>query len=328
MAQDPLVLLDGVREVAALASPADPEAATQRAFDAERERSSEHAALPPARRITEQLRLPWREVLAVAHAPDGEQNKLLATKTREPEQDWLSDEHVAAVLQIAATRLRTDTLSRGEYRTERSRILEENRRRSVRKGLLLPTDNQIVLYVGSWEAALGLAGLRTTWTPGPTTRGKAPTLVELIDRFYDAHGLEPSNTVLQQFARANAVPFPAAHTRSPFKTARAEWRRQRQAQGLPEARRVARAARGQKATDYSYDVGDTVRPEEQRRNKWTREDCVEWVAKYIGQLGTGERSTAAGYTDWAATQELAPVMRTIRYHCGSWEAARREALKR
>jgi hypothetical protein len=266
-------------------------------------------------------------VLAVAHAPDGEQNALLATKTREPEQDWLSDEHVAAVLQITATRLRTDTLSRGAHRAERSRILEENRRRSVRKELLLPTDNQIVVYVGSWEAALRVAGLRTTWTPGPTTRGKSPTRVHLIDRFYNAHGLEPSNTALQQFARANPVPFPGAHTRSPFMTARAEWRRRRQAQGLPEALRVARAARGQEAPDYSCDVGDAARPGEQRHYKWTREDCVEWVAKYIGQLGKGERSTAAGYTDWAATQELAPVMRTIRYHCGSWEAARREALK-
>ncbi len=325
VAWEPLMLLRGVREVAALASPSEPEGVTQRDFDAARAASAAHADLPAARRITEQLCLSWREVLAVAHAPDGEQNKLLATKTRDPEQDWMSDEHVAAVLQIVAKRRRADTLSRGEYRMELGRILEENRRRSVDKGLLLPTDNQIVLYVGSWESALGLAGLRTTWKPGPKTRGKAPTLVDLIDRFYDAHGLEPSRAALEQFARAKGTPFPSAHTGSPFKTARAEWRRRRQAQGQSEARRVPRAGRGQKAPDYSHDAGDAARPGEQRRYKWTREDCVEWVAKYVGQLGMGERSTAVGYSDWAATQELAPVLRTIRYHCGTWEAARRYA---
>jgi hypothetical protein len=85
------MLLRGVREVAALAHPGEPEAVTQRAFDATRERSTAHADLPPARRITERLGLSWAEVLAVAHAPKKEQNKLLGLKDRAPSSaDWLS----------------------------------------------------------------------------------------------------------------------------------------------------------------------------------------------------------------------------------------------
>ncbi len=110
------MLLKGVREVASLAKPAEPTAATQRAFDAERERSPVHAHVPPARRVTEQLRLPWAEVLAVAHAPERTQNKLLAVKTREPEQDWLTEDHAATVLGLVAARLGKESLSQSEYR--------------------------------------------------------------------------------------------------------------------------------------------------------------------------------------------------------------------
>jgi hypothetical protein len=86
-----LAVLRGVREVAALANPDEPAAASQRTFDAARERNPEHAALPPARRITEQLRLSWREVLAIAHEPQARQAQLMGVKTRAPSaQDWLT----------------------------------------------------------------------------------------------------------------------------------------------------------------------------------------------------------------------------------------------
>lgn len=301
---------------------------SQRAFDAARKHSRDHADLPGAKRIAELLGLRWRQVLVVAHAPEAEQNKLLATKTREPEQDWLSEEHVAAVLGIVAARLGVDTVSLSEYRVERSRILEENRSRAAfGHELLLPTDEQIMVFVGAWDDALRLAGLRATRERGPTKRGKAPPLPDLMDRFHDEYGHEPSAKALREFARGNGIPYPAARERSAFKTAREEWRKRRHANGLPEAAVVKRAGgRGHKAPDYSRDVG-AARPEERRRDRWSREDCVAWVARYVSQLGPGERSTANGYIDWAATQELAPVLSTIKLH-GSWESVRREAQQR
>lgn len=90
--------------------------------------------------------------------------------------------------------------------------------------------------------------------------------------------------------------------------ARKEWRERRRANDLPEAKVAKRGRdRTNKAPDYSRDVGAAL-PSERYRGKWSRDDCVAWVARYLGQLGPGERPTANGYTDWAAAQELAPVL--------------------
>ncbi|MGD0455905.1 MAG: hypothetical protein ABSB69_20145 [Solirubrobacteraceae bacterium] len=284
--------------------------------------------MPRAKRIAETLGLSWRDVLVVAHEAPAEQNKLLATKTRESAQDWLTPDHVAAVLRLIALRLGVDTLSLSEYRVEREKVLAEDRARWLSGGqVLLPTDDQIIVAVGSWEGALALAGLRETRERGPTTRGKAPPLVDLMERFYDEYGFQPAAKDLRQFARGNGIPYPGSRPRNAFKIARDEWREQRRENSLPEPRVVKRVGgRGNKSPDYSRDVGAAL-PSERRRDKWSREDCVAWVVRYLVQLGPGERSTARGYSDWAASQELAPVLTTIKLH-GSWEAVRREAQER
>lgn len=152
MAQESLKLLNGVREVAALAAPAEPQAVTQRAFDAARERSAAHASLPRARQITERLGgLSWAEVLAIAHAPVKDQVALLGAKDREPSSaDWLNEKHVVAVLQIVAKRLRTRRLSRHAYSAEREKLLAEDRARYAHGRLPLPTAHQITRVTGSW----------------------------------------------------------------------------------------------------------------------------------------------------------------------------------
>jgi len=178
VAQDSLKLLDGVREVASLVSSDEQEAVTQRAFDAERESSPAHAHLPPARRITERLGLSWAEVLAIAHAPKGEQSNLLATKDREPSSvDWLNEQHIVAVLQIVAQRLRRKTLTMTAYSAEREKLLAEDRARWSQGRLPLPTTHQITRVTGSWGAALlraGLGGKRKSRTARKTLAPVAP----------------------------------------------------------------------------------------------------------------------------------------------------------
>jgi hypothetical protein len=165
---DSLKLLQSVREVAAIASPAEPEAVTQRAFDAEREHSAAHVGLPPARQITEKLGLTWEEALAIAHAPRAEQNNLLARKNREPSSvGWLNEKHIAAVLQIVAKRLGTKKLSRDAYSAEREKLLTEGRARRAQGRLPLPTAHQITRVTGSWGEALRRAGLSGKSTPAP-----------------------------------------------------------------------------------------------------------------------------------------------------------------
>ena len=206
---DALALLEGVREVSALANPEEPTATAQRAFDRERERSADHARLPPARRITERLRLPWRDVLAVAHEPEARQAQLLGTKTRaRPAQDWLTAEHVVTTLQLVAASLGADSLTTGEYRGERARLLARDRARwRYGRCLLLPDDEQVISVAGSWDAALRLAGLKTTAERRPAHRGGA-ALVDLMERFHDYYGVRPSLRNLQAFALGNGIPYP------------------------------------------------------------------------------------------------------------------------
>jgi hypothetical protein len=322
---DALALLAGVREVAALANPDEPTTAAQRPFDAARKRSPRHAALPPARQITEQLRLPWCDVLAVAHEPEARQAQLLGTKTRAPSaQDWLTVEHVVTTLQLLAARLGVDSLSTGEYRAERARLLAGDRAR-WRSGrcLLLPDDEQVITVAGSWDAALRLAGLKTTSERRPVPQEGA-ALVDLLERFHDYYGVQPSLRNLQAFALGNGIPYPMR--KQPFGVAVAEWVASRRDRGLPASRVVKRVGgRGHKAPDYSADVG-AARAGERRLAKWTRTNCAVAVARYLAQLPNGERSTERGYADWAATQPngTVPAMSTI-LSLGGWEAVRREA---
>jgi hypothetical protein len=329
VATDSLMLLAGVREVAALASPAEPEAITQRAFDAARERSPAHTWLPPARRITERLKWPWTEVLSVAHEPEATQSKLLGLKnTKAPRStDWLSESHVAAALQLVAGRLGADTVSMNEYRAEQGRIAAADHSRWFHgRQLLFPTDQQIVHLTGSWDEALRFAALRVDRQPGPTRkRPNSPTLVDLMERFYDAHDFQPTARDLESFARTNGIPYPGKRPNKAFSTAKREWRERRRAAGWPEPNVKSSGQRGGRARDHAERVGAAL-PGERRTDEWDRESCVAAVARYITQLGPRERSTSRGYRVWAAQQEHAPVMTTIQLH-GGWEAVRRAALK-
>jgi hypothetical protein len=330
---EPLVLLKSVRDVALLASPDEPRAVKQRAFDAARGRSAAHANLPPARRITERLKLPWREVLAVAHAPEWEQSKLLGAKNREPSSaDWLTEAHIAAVLQFVAVRLGADTVSMNEYRAERRRIVAADHTHWLHgRRLLMPEDSQITTAVDSWDDALRLAGLSTQRKRGATRkRPNTPQLVDLIDRFYDAHGLQPTARALKAFARGNGIPYPSVGRGNVFNNAVQECIANRTAGAPPDPslapRSVGYPRKGHSIprNDYSRDLYAAL-PGERRTDEWDRDACVAAVARYVAQLKSGERSTSRGYRDWAAQQEHAPAMTTIQLH-GGWEAVRREAL--
>jgi hypothetical protein len=314
----------------ALAKPAAPEALSQRAFDAARERSCAHADLPAARRITERLGLSWREVLAVAHENETRQNQLLAVKARSSPADWITVEHVVASLQLVAGRIGAESVTTGEYRAERARLLGADHARPRNdRWLLLPDDEQVIACVGSWDDALKLAGLAAT-RDRRTSRGRAgaPTLVDLLERFHDEHGFQPSARGLRAFARGNGVPYPSERAQR-FGAAVAEWVASRNVRGLPEPRVVQRAGgRGKRAPDYSGNVG-AARPGERRRAKWTRSSCAAAVAVYLAQLRRGERSTERGYADWLAAQPrgTAPAVATIQ-EFGGWEEVRREAQTR
>lgn len=337
MGQDRLLLLRGAREVAALASPDDPKSVTQRAFDAARERSSAHAYLPPARRITEQFGWPWSLVLTVAHEPEERQAHELGAKARGPTSlKWLTEEQIVAVLTIAAQRRSANTVSTREYEATREELLRADRARWLHgRTLLLPTVRQIAHKAGSWDEALRKAGLLVTKERAPRVREKhAPSFPDLMERFYTHYNVQPTALDLKAFASGNGIPYPDPR-RITFAIGRKEWLAHRRANGLPypkkARRRVGRPRKNARPMpprpDYSRDVGAAQPGErrlgEHRQIKWTREDCVACVARYLDDA-QGSRSTLRGYQSWATKQDQAPASGTLKLHA-SWETMRKLA---
>jgi hypothetical protein len=330
------MLLRAVREVAVLASPGRPEAVTQRAFDAAKAGSAAHADVPAARRIAEQLKLSWPEVLATALEPEDRQAHKLGAKARGPTSvDWLTEKHAAAVLQLVAGRLSANTVSTAEYEAECEKLLGADGARWFQGGNLpLPTPRQIVHRFGSWDEALRKAGLQLPHQRVPGIRPKpAPSFPDLMERFHDVYEIQPTAKALQEFARGNGIPYPDPR-RVKFSAGLDEWLARRRASGESaprvEKRRPGRLPGGGRPAphpDYSRDVG-AARPGERRLGehrqiKWTREDCIASVARYL-EHAAGSRSTERGYGSWAAAQESAPRRSTLRVH-GRWEEMRRLA---
>jgi hypothetical protein len=317
MTVEPLLLLQAVREVSLVADAEHPVSVSQRAFDVAA--TDEAAALPAAKHIAEKLRMPWREVLALAHKPSGTHNHALGRKDGSPEQDWLTPEYVGFVLRLVAKGLNTSTLTPGQYRVERERVLATDRKAWLHgRQLRLPNDEQIRIAAGDWDKALGLAGLNARAGRGDQGRGKyAASTADVLERCYEIHGTELTNKELWVFVKANGIPYGRERGRT-WAECLAEWKEQRKEKGLPVPDGPPSL---DERPDYARDVG-AARPGEGRRQKWTKqEDCAAFVLLYLKQLVPGERSTKRRYDDWARAQHDAPNSSAFDQH-GGWETIR------
>jgi hypothetical protein len=331
-----LLLLQGVREVSALACPSAPAAVSQRSFDAARATSS-FSDLPATRNIAAQLGMPWADVLRLAHEPESAHAHRLGRKQTSEEQDWLSEEYVIFVLRLVAQRLGKSTLSLRDYRLERDRMLRSDRARYIHGGqLVLPNEEQVITRVGSWEAALALAFAqrRSRLANGMTAsqrarqdarleRRSAPTICDLLERFYEHYGVQPTADDLKAFARGNGIPY-SNERGMRFGEAVAAWKAARRARGLPVPDQPPPP---KERADYSRDVG-AAREGERRRHKWSDvEQCVTWMARYLEELPATARSTMRSYRDWTQDQDGAPAPDTLIRH-GGFEHVRRLAQER
>ena len=75
-------------------------------------------------------------------------------------------------------------------------------------------------------------------------------------------------------------------------------------------------------TEAGVECGEPRRAEYSK--KWTRQDMVEWVARFIMETLNG---TAEGYQTWARATEGAPSEPTVRNEFKSWLAVRTAALE-
>jgi hypothetical protein len=207
-----LTLLDAVAEVAALANPTSPRTVSQRAFDAARSRSLFYPGLPRAKNIAKRLKMTWPDVLTVAHAWGDEQSKLLDLKTRGPNAKWVTRENAASALAVVAKRLNVDSLTQGEYRRERAKILANDAKRWMHGGQLrVPSEEQVVSVHGSWDAALSASGLQSTTQrerkqPKPKARGRDNDCVAAVARYLkEAGGNHPTSTDYEDWRSTQAA---------------------------------------------------------------------------------------------------------------------------
>lgn len=255
--------------------------------------------------------------MELARSPPSTHAHRLGRALTRPEQDWLTEDHIAYVLRVVARRLSAQTLSPDQYRREREAMLAVNRRR--RRRLRLPTEDQIRVAVGDWDAALALASLSAR----APHAGVGVSAVELLERCYEAHGAQPSAEELRRFARANRIPYQPDRGRS-WNECIAAWKKDRRARGL--AVPTGLPPRDQRP-NYSRNVGAAL-PGERRRRDWSHlDDCVEIVILYLDQLGANERSSKRGYQDWAAGREDAPSYSAFDAH-GGWALIRALAMER
>lgn len=321
---DALVLLRGVREVASHADAENPMQVSQSHFDAAREHSHLYGDLPRAKRIVERLRMPWRDVLLLAHSPSSTHAHRLGRAQSEPEQEWLTEDHIAFSLRLVALRLGVESVSPVQYRQQREELLAADRRvwRHGRK-LRLPTDEQIRIAADGWDRALALAKLSARHGLGDQGQGKyAATTEDVLDRCFEAHGTELTSKEIWTFVAANGIPYSRERQRL-WGECIAAWKQQRRAQGLdvPDGP----PPRGQRP-NYSQDVGAGKSGERRIPRRHSLEDCVASVVAYLEHLPSGARSTKLGYQAWAA-QANAPGYSAFDQH-GGWGAVRELALER
>jgi len=358
-----LLLLQLVREVSVLADPKRPGKVTQRAWDEARASlgssisssspsspaiavsalsSSSASALPSsARSIARSLRRPWREVLEIAHEPPTHWAKTLGARESENASRWLTAEHVAYVLKLAARRWGVEKLTAQQYETERKLMIEKNRRR---RPLRLPTADQICLFAqreiygasgvgvprfGTWERALALAGL------GSARRGRRGTtvqplpLLDLLDRYCAAYGSEPTPRRLWRFADEQKLPYAMVSGKRAWAEVIAVWRKRREANGLPAPRPVEAPTAGENAL-----VGLRV-PSKRKKpgaSAWSDpETCLLAITRYLEQIPKGKRANLLDYQAWASQGQRGPSFSALKKH-GGWakmsEIARQRMLEK
>lgn len=314
-----------MREVSSHADAEDPIQVSQSRFDTARQHSQLYGGLPRAKRIAARLRMSWREVLQLAHAPDHTHSHRLGRAQSQPEADWLSEDCIAFSLRLVALRLGVESVSPVQYRRERERLLAADRAAWLHgRRLRLPTDEQIRIAADGWDHALALAQLAPRPGRGDQGQGKyAATTEDVLDRAYEAFGMELTSKEIWMFVAANGIPYSRERQRL-WGECIAAWKAERRAQGLdvpdgppPLDRRP----------DYSEDVG-AARPGERRiPRRHNIEDCVSSVSAYLQQLAPGQRSTKLGYQAWATTQADAPSYSAFDQH-GGWGRVRALALER
>jgi hypothetical protein len=324
-AYEPLHLLDVVREVAEASCSPAPQAVTRRAWDVAR--GDLGADAPSARRVAALLRLSWAKVLALAFMREPGRSIALGRALGKKQQDWLTPEYSGFVLRLVAHRLGRQTVSPREYMTERKALLASDNAHWLHgRRLILPNADQLRTAAGSWDAALRAAGLDDSHSAEYGRERKSPpSILDILDRCYEAYGTEPTVRDSEVFARANGIPYPRRERGRAWSSYVSEWKEQRRGKGLPVPNGPPLTDR---RPDYAVDVGAGHADKRRMGHREDFDEAVSYVMRYLVQLSPGERATQRSYDAWAYGQEEAAYSSAFQRHHGGWSKVRDTAWAR
>jgi len=299
-------LVDVVAAVARAAEPSEPERVSQSRYDAART-SAGYPLAPSAKATAARLKMPWLEILALAL--DGRDvARSLGYRFGTEEEEWFDEEAVRAALKTVALRLGKKTLTPVDYRLERERVLAAAR--GHRDELAFPTEGQVESIAGSWEAALYLAGLAER-PAHPATR-KGMTIVAALELCLETTGALPTKPELALWAAANGVSVAKREKGKSWlsylaelKAARDEWGKWTPAGSAPREQRP----------DFAQVPMTTpfASPPRHRR-RWTRDDCLEALARLLAELPSQRRLTLRAYQELARGRVDLPALSSLQRH--------------
>jgi hypothetical protein len=308
---DVAALVDVVAAVARLAKPERPERVSQRAYNAARAAAG-YADAPTAKQTAARLGMGWSELLAFALEPAASREIALGRRLGQREEPWLGEDDVRAALKTVALRLKKKTLMPAEYRQERERMLDEAGRAWRHQGeLALPTEGQIERVAGSWDDALVMAGLKRREHDHSTHRGVA--VIDAIELFLEAYGALPTTVELEAFARRQGFPMSQREMSHSEAIEQLRYRRLEWGKWTPLS-----IPRKRDRPDYSSEVKlpKNVGGVGSRRKRWTREACLEALARLIEETA-GERLTQRKYQELSARRTDLPPLSSLQQH-GRW----------
>lgn len=191
-----------VQEIARREKPDDPSSLTQKEFDDNRV-SSGFADAPRAYRIADRLGRSWADVLVLAFGTLSTPHSLSA-RGNQSNREKLTRAEVVHYLELTATERGSHELAIDEYDETRRRLVDDDERRYLhRQGLAaqIPTSLTIIAAAGSWETAVGWAGLSK---PERAVVRAYPAELALDD-FVEDHGFVPTYRMLIAYQQRRGV---------------------------------------------------------------------------------------------------------------------------
>lgn len=130
----------------------------------------------------------------------------------------------------------------------------------------------------------------------------------VIEHCLDHHGTLLTRQEMPIYARAQGLNVQRRCRLWGESVALVRERRQSAGLEMPEAP----PPRGDRP-DYSQQAG-VERPVLETSHRYSREDCIAALARFLAQLPTGRRPTQRAYRDWAKGKPATPTASTLQCH--------------